>query len=112
MVSSADILNARILVVDDKEANVRLIEGMLRVADYTCVQSTTDPNEVCELYGEFGSSIRKLRSDQQSSGTGRRSDLDVGTPRPWTRERRGRPPARMTQIKRRGRPPGSKNKPK
>jgi CheY-like chemotaxis protein len=50
MVSSADILNARILVVDDKEANVRLIEGMLRVADYTCVQSTTDPNEVCELY--------------------------------------------------------------
>src|ERR1035441_1172436 len=35
MVSSADILNARILLVDDKEANVRLIEGMLRVADYT-----------------------------------------------------------------------------
>jgi CheY-like chemotaxis protein len=34
MVSSADILNARILVVDDKEANVRLLEGMLRVADF------------------------------------------------------------------------------
>ena len=28
------ILNARILVVDDKEANVRLIEGMLRVAGH------------------------------------------------------------------------------
>ena len=28
MVSTADILNARILVVDDKEANVKLIEGM------------------------------------------------------------------------------------
>src|SRR6266566_2248495 len=50
MVSSADILNARILVVDDKEANIRLIEGMLRVAGYTSVESTTDPNEVCELY--------------------------------------------------------------
>ena len=50
MVSSADILNAKILVVDDKEANVRLIEGMLRVAGYACVHSTTDPNEVCELH--------------------------------------------------------------
>lgn len=50
MVSAADILNAKILVVDDKDANVRLIEGMLRVAGYTSVESTTDPNEVCELY--------------------------------------------------------------
>ena len=43
MVSSADILKAKILVVDDKEANVLLIEGMLRVAGYTSVHSTTDP---------------------------------------------------------------------
>jgi serine phosphatase RsbU (regulator of sigma subunit) len=50
MVSSADILNARILVVDDKEANVRLIEGMLRIAGYTSVESTTDPTAVCELH--------------------------------------------------------------
>jgi serine phosphatase RsbU (regulator of sigma subunit) len=50
MVSTADILKARILVVDDQEANVILMEGMLRVAGYTCVQSTTDPNQVCELY--------------------------------------------------------------
>src|SRR5271169_770217 len=50
MVTSADILKAKILVVDDKEANVRLIEGMLRVAGYTCVQSTTAPHEVCELH--------------------------------------------------------------
>src|ERR1700681_3192304 len=50
MVTSADILNARILVVDDKEANVQLIEGMLRVAGYTCVQSTTDPTKVCDLH--------------------------------------------------------------
>jgi serine phosphatase RsbU (regulator of sigma subunit) len=50
MVSSAAVLNAKILVVDDKEANVRLIEGMLRVAGYTSVHSTTNPNEVCELH--------------------------------------------------------------
>jgi CheY-like chemotaxis protein len=37
-------------VVDDQEANVRLLEGMLRVAGYTSVESTTDPNEVCELH--------------------------------------------------------------
>jgi serine phosphatase RsbU (regulator of sigma subunit) len=52
MVSSSDILNARILVVDDKEANVRLIEGMLRVAGYTSVDSTTDPGKVCGLHRE------------------------------------------------------------
>jgi serine phosphatase RsbU (regulator of sigma subunit) len=50
MVSSADILNARILIVDDKEANVSLLEGMLRVAGYTRVESTTDPNRVGELH--------------------------------------------------------------
>ncbi len=38
MVSQADILNAKILVVDDKQANVLLIEGMLRVAGYTSVR--------------------------------------------------------------------------
>ena len=50
MISAADILNARILVVDDSEVNIRLIEGMLRVAGYTAVDSTQAPAEVCELY--------------------------------------------------------------
>ena len=50
MVSAADILNARILVVDDLAANVSLLEGMLRVAGYTAVESTTDPNAVCALH--------------------------------------------------------------
>ena len=50
MVSLADILNARILVVDDREANVRLLEGMLRIAGYASVESTMDPTEVCELH--------------------------------------------------------------
>jgi serine phosphatase RsbU (regulator of sigma subunit) len=52
MISSADILNAKILVVDDKEANVRLIEGMLRIAGYTDVSSTTNPGDVCALHRE------------------------------------------------------------
>ena len=50
MVSLADILNARILVVDDQEANVRLLEGMLRIAGYASIESTMDPTEVCELH--------------------------------------------------------------
>jgi serine phosphatase RsbU (regulator of sigma subunit) len=50
MVSLADILNARILVVDDQEANVLLLKGMLRIAGYTSVDSTMDPREVCELH--------------------------------------------------------------
>src|SRR3989304_9125366 len=50
MVSSADIQKARSLVVDEKETNVRLLEGMLRVAGYASIESTTDPNEVCELH--------------------------------------------------------------
>lgn len=50
MVSLADILNARILIVDDQEVNVRLLEGMLRIAGYTSVESTIDPYQVCELH--------------------------------------------------------------
>jgi serine phosphatase RsbU (regulator of sigma subunit) len=50
MVDPADILKAGILIVDDKIANVRLLEGMLRVAGYTSVHSTTDPAEVRVLH--------------------------------------------------------------
>jgi signal transduction histidine kinase len=49
MVSASDILAASILVVDDQEANVSLLEGMLRAAGYTSIASTRDPREVCEL---------------------------------------------------------------
>ena len=50
MISSSDILNAKILIVDDQEANVRLLERMLRGAGYTSIASTMDPREVCELH--------------------------------------------------------------
>ena len=46
----SDILNARILIVDDLEANVCLLEQMLRSAGYECVTSTTNPEKVCELH--------------------------------------------------------------
>lgn len=50
MISAADILKARILIVDDLEANVRLLQQMLRAAGYTCVDSTMDPHQVCDLH--------------------------------------------------------------
>jgi diguanylate cyclase (GGDEF)-like protein len=50
MVSTADILNAGILIVDDKEANVRLLERMLGGAGYARITSTMDPHAVCALH--------------------------------------------------------------
>jgi len=50
MVSSSEILNGGILIVDDQEANVLLLQRMLCSAGYTSVASTTHPHEVCELY--------------------------------------------------------------
>ena len=50
MISSSDILEASILIVDDQEANVSLLEQMLRGAGYVSVASTMDPREVCELH--------------------------------------------------------------
>src|SRR5271167_3674298 len=67
MVSPADILNARILVVDDKEENVRLLAGILRVAGYVSVTTTTDPSEVCALYRQNRYSLILL--DLQMPGT-------------------------------------------
>jgi len=50
MVNLSDILGAKILIVDDLEANVRLLDRMLHGAGHTCVASTMDPHEVCELH--------------------------------------------------------------
>jgi len=50
MISKADILNAKVLIVDDLDANVRLLEQILRVAGYVSIASTMDPTEVCELH--------------------------------------------------------------
>ena len=50
MITVSDILNAKILIVDDKEANVILLEQLLCDTGYTCVASTMDPQKVCDLH--------------------------------------------------------------
>lgn len=50
MISSDDILNAAILIVDDQAANVRMLEQTLREAGYRSVTSTMDPHAVCALH--------------------------------------------------------------
>jgi PAS domain S-box-containing protein len=50
LITSADILKARILIVDDLAANVELLEQMLRGAGYVSIASTRNPHEVCELH--------------------------------------------------------------
>jgi DNA-binding response OmpR family regulator len=46
----ADILNAPILIVDDRESNVSLLAQILSEEGYTCVTTTTDSLEVCALH--------------------------------------------------------------
>ncbi len=43
---------ARILIVDDQEANVRLLERILRNAGYTRLTSTTDSSKAAPLFSE------------------------------------------------------------
>jgi two-component system, cell cycle response regulator len=50
MVGAPTILNASILIVDDQKSNVSLLEQLLGEAGYTCVTSTTNPQEVCALH--------------------------------------------------------------
>ena len=50
MISEPEILNARILIVDDQETNVQLLEQMLRDVGYASIASTTDPYTVCALH--------------------------------------------------------------
>jgi putative two-component system response regulator len=54
MVDSLAILDARVLIVDDKEANVLLLERLLRSAGYVAISSTLDPAKVCEMHRETG----------------------------------------------------------
>jgi len=49
-VGDSEILGARILIVDDQEANVSLLGQMLSNAGYTSVASTMDPREVFALH--------------------------------------------------------------
>jgi PAS domain S-box-containing protein len=50
MLSDIDIFNASILIVDDKEANVALLELLLSEAGYKRISSTMNSLEVCALH--------------------------------------------------------------
>lgn len=47
-----DLLNAKILIVDDEPANLLLLEKMLRGQGYAAVTATTDPRKGLEIYQE------------------------------------------------------------
>jgi PAS domain S-box-containing protein len=50
MLEPTEILNASILIVDDQQANVLLLEKMLRNAGYLHLTTTCDPKMVCGLH--------------------------------------------------------------
>jgi two-component system, cell cycle response regulator len=50
MINGTEILNARILIVDDREANVSLVAQILSEDGYIDVSTTTNSLEVCALH--------------------------------------------------------------
>jgi two-component system cell cycle response regulator len=50
MIEGTDILNASILIVDDRESNVSLLDQILSEDGYTRVTTTTNSLEVCALH--------------------------------------------------------------
>lgn len=52
MITAGEILNAKILIVDDQNANVQLLETMLHEAGYLKISTTTDPQQVSKLHSE------------------------------------------------------------
>ena len=49
-IAPSDILQARILIVDDQQVNIDLLTQMLQGPGYTNVTSTVNPREVCALH--------------------------------------------------------------
>jgi CheY-like chemotaxis protein len=50
MITAPEILNAKVLIVDDQQSNVLLLETILREAGYANVTSTMDPYVVAALH--------------------------------------------------------------
>ena len=52
MTELLDVYDARLLVVDDQDANVELLSLLLAETGYTNVTTTTDPSTVCDMHRE------------------------------------------------------------
>ena len=52
MIAEAEVLDARILVVDDQQTNIDLLRQVLSETGYSRIESTTNPHEVCALHRE------------------------------------------------------------
>jgi len=52
MIGVEEVHAARILIVDDREANISLLERTLSGAGYLSISSTRDPHAVCALHRE------------------------------------------------------------
>jgi putative two-component system response regulator len=57
VINDATLKRARILIVDDQEANVRLLERILHQAGFSAVRSTTDPRQVARLVQDVAPDI-------------------------------------------------------
>ena len=67
MITTSDILGARILIVDDQAANVRMLRLLLSDAGYSQVTATMLPAEVCALHRQHDYDLILL--DLQMPGT-------------------------------------------
>ena len=52
-ISFEDVLDSKILIVDNEESNARLLEYLLLRNGYRSVRWTTDPRDVVQIYQEF-----------------------------------------------------------
>lgn len=50
MIHTSDLLQAKLLIVDDQAANVLLLERLLRSAGYSAISTTQNPTEVAALH--------------------------------------------------------------
>lgn len=50
MIDQSEILNARILIVDNQESNIFLLEKLLKKSGYNFVSSTMNPGDICTLH--------------------------------------------------------------
>lgn len=50
---NSTLLNSKILIVDDQEANIDILQGLLEMQGYHQIKATQDPRKVIELYKNF-----------------------------------------------------------